>query len=91
MRRPAPQLLKLCLLLVALPEFVDLAAIGLDRGVRLAFTHNAFERGKSKYGYFVEIRPRVECYGPAGANLRRRPRWGRRERRRRRTRARVRP
>ena len=43
-------------------QFADLALVGLARDVETAFAHNAFEGGKSKYGYFEEILPTLKQY-----------------------------
>ena len=45
--------------------FADLSVVGLHRGVHIAFTHNAFEGGRSKYGYWVEMIPVMEQYTTA--------------------------
>ena len=42
--------------------FADLAVMGLHRGVHTAITHNTFEGGRSKYGYWVEMIPIMEQY-----------------------------
>ena len=42
--------------------FADLAVMGLHRGVHTAFTHNAFEGGRSKYGYWEEMVPILAQY-----------------------------
>jgi hypothetical protein len=43
-------------------QFADLVLVGLARGVKTAFAHNAYEGGRSKYGYFVEIAPTLQRY-----------------------------
>lgn len=40
----------------------ELALVGLARGVETAFAHNAYEGGKSKYGFFEEIAPALQQY-----------------------------
>ncbi len=43
-------------------QWADMALVGINKGIPMTMTHNAYEGGRSKYGFFVEMRPALLGY-----------------------------